>query len=173
VLGTGRHLGSGGQAVARVTCEALACTTRAGTVAQPDAVNLGSVEVAGEWLFGPAAVFDHAGGHLALVAPLGGVDGVVRIYDTSGATAAGAEPIDGPAAVEPPGLLPALAFSADGSVLVHTRDNHLLLWRYGSAGATGEAVEDLMFTGRFLSVNVTPQPPPPPPETSGPPPSYA
>jgi hypothetical protein len=178
VLGVGRHLGSGGQAVARVACRGLACTTYAGTVAQPDAVALGPVEVAGRWLFGPAAVFDPSGDHLAVVAPLAGADGVVRVYDTSApaqpsGTGTAAAPIDGPAAVEPPGALPALAFSADGSAVVHTRDNHLLVWRYGATSASGPPVDDLAFSGRFLAVNVTPQPPPPPPETSGPPPSYA
>lgn len=171
VLGQGRHLAAGGEAVARVACAAPGCTVRSGTVALPDAVDLGAVAVAGSWYFGPAGVFDATGSRLAVIAPGDGADGVARIYDATGRT--GATPLDSPSAVRPPRGLPPLAFSADGATLVHAWDDQLVLWRFAGDGSVAPGLERLTFDGEMLAVTVTEQPPPPPPEASGPPPSFA
>lgn len=172
VLGTGRYVASGATAVARVSCPLGLCSVLAGTVAQPDGVDLGPVDVIGTWSFANAGVFDATGTHLAVVAAAGGADGVARVFDVSGRAAAA--PVDGPSAVRPPSGPPPLAFSADGATLVHGFDNQLVLWRFaGDGSTTGPGLDRLTFDGTMLAVTVTEQPPPPPPDSSGPPPSFA
>lgn len=171
VLGQGRHLAAGATAVARVGCAAPGCTVLSGTVAQPDAVDLGPVDVAGAWYFGNAGVFDATGSHLAVIAPGEGAEGVARIFDATGRT--GTEAIDSPSAVHAPRGLPPLAFSADGATLVHAWDNQLVLWRFAGDGSVAPGLDRLTFDSELLAVTVTEQPPPPPPDASGPPPSFA
>ncbi|MGE0730994.1 MAG: hypothetical protein AB7O92_22510 [Acidimicrobiia bacterium] len=171
-LGDGRYLASGGAAVARVTCALQLCSVLSGTVAEPDAVDLGPQDVLGTWTFGNAGVFDSSGSRLAVVAPGPAADGVARIFDlrSSGAVV----PVDSPSALRPPSGPPPLAFSADGDTLVHGFDNQLVLWRFaGDADSGGPAVDRLTFDGTVLAVTVTEQPPPPPPDAAGPPPSFA
>lgn len=198
VIGTGKYLASGGAgAVARVVCSGLNCQVRAGTVAQPDAVVLDEVSLAGSWYFGAGAVFDPQGERLALLSSIEGAEPIVQALDLTAPAPRRWQ--DSPIAPRAPGALPALAFTADGSTLVHTSANGLVLWHVerGSDASSGPnptttattataptspttpatpgalVADELRLSGGVLAVTVTPQPPPPPPQSAGPPPSYA
>ena len=178
VIGGGRFLASGADAVASMVCAGLDCTLRAGTLTQPGRVQLSGVEIAGSWMFGPGAVFDPTGQLLALISPLPGGGEAAVVLDL----AANAGPADSrmprpqqsPVVPRSPSALPALAFSADGSALIHTSANGVVLVQLPRFPNGPAAVAELAFPGAILAVYVTPlPPPPPPPQPSGPPPSFA
>lgn len=173
-LGTGRFLASTNDVVARLSCVDLRCAAVVGPAGGVGSTRVDTVAPAGSWLFGPGAVFDPDGRRLALVAA--GPDGAlhVELHQLVGDPGGAQRSPVAPAAATP---LPPLAWSADGSAVIHTSAAGLALWRPAPPGAapgpgTPAQVAELTVHSPVLALTVSPLPPPPPP-VSGPPPSFA
>ncbi len=178
-LGTGRYVGSGATAMARLVCQPRSCALHLGTTAQPDQKILEGINPAGPWEFGPGAVFRPRGDVLAMV-----TDASV---ETPGATRARVIRLDttnpslqsSPIATGEATGAAGLAFSADGATLIHTSARGVGFWPIGPAdtatGAAGvpNAAQEVALPAAILALAVTAHPTPPPPPRAGPPPSFA